>query len=152
MKRYFFYLIIGISAIISCNPENSFVTDSGAKLEFSKDTLQFDTVFTELGSATRILKVYNRHDKSIRISKIMLAEAPNSSFRINIDGISGTSAHDIEIAPNDSMYIFGEVTIDPDQPVSVSPFVIDEELTSVKVDNRMTDLLQETRPKHTNQL
>ena len=58
----------------------------------------------------------------------MLAEAPNSSFRINIDGISGTSAHDIEIAPNDSMYIFGEVTVDPDQPVSVSPFVIDEEL------------------------
>ena len=47
----------------------------------------------------------------------MLAEAPNSSFRINVDGIPSTTAVDVEIAPNDSLYIFGEVTVDPDQPV-----------------------------------
>ena len=69
MKNYFFYLLFGTAVVLSCNPDNSFVTDSNAMLEFSKDTLRFDTVFTELGSATRILKVYNRHDQSIRISK-----------------------------------------------------------------------------------
>ncbi len=128
MKQYFFYLIIGIAAIISCNPDSSFITDGGAKLEFSIDTLQFDTVFTERGSATRILKVYNRHDKRILISKIMIASAPNSVFRINVDGNSGAVATDVEIAANDSLYIFGEVTVDPDQPISNSPFVINDEL------------------------
>ena len=42
------------------------------KLEFSLDTLRFDTVFTERGSATRILKVYNPNDESVRISRIAL--------------------------------------------------------------------------------
>ncbi len=142
MKQYFLYLIIGIAAIISCNPDRSFITDSGAKLEFSKDTLQFDTVFTERGSATRILKVYNRHNKRIRISKIMIADAPNSVFRINVDGVSGAVANDVEIAANDSLYIFGEVTIDPDQPVSNSPFVINDELIFETNGNTQTVTLE----------
>ena len=58
----------------------------------------------------------------------MIASAPNSVFRINIDGTPGAVATDVEIAANDSMYIFGEVTVDPDQPVSASPFVINDEL------------------------
>ena len=128
MKQFLLYLIIGIALIFSCNPDNSFITDAGAKLEFSKDTLQFDTVFTERGSATRILKIYNRHNKRIRISKIMIANAPNSEFRINIDGTPGAVATDVEIAANDSLYIFGEVTVDPDLPVSASPFVINDEI------------------------
>lgn len=142
MKQYFLYLIIGISALFSCNPDNSFITDSGAKLEFSKDTLQFDTVFTERGSATRILKVYNRHNKRILISKIMIASAPNSVFRINVDGIPGAVAHDVEIAANDSLYIFGEVTVDPDQPLSNSPFVINDELIFETNGNTQTVTLE----------
>jgi hypothetical protein len=128
MKQYFFYLIIGVAVIFSCNPDKSFNTDGEAMLEFSKDTLQFDTVFTERGSATRILKIYNRYDKRINISKIMIADAPNSVFRLNVDGIPGAVATDVEIPANDSIYIFGEVTIDPDQPVSSSPFVINDEI------------------------
>ena len=142
MKQYFFYLIIGIALIFSCNPDNSFITDSGAKLEFSNDTLQFDTVFTERGSATRILKIYNRHDKRINISKIMIGDAPNSVFRINIDGTPGAVATDVEIPANDSIYIFGEVTVDPDQPVSNSPFVINDQLIFETNGNTQTVTLE----------
>ena len=34
----------------------------------------------------------------------------------------------MEIAGNDSIYIFVEVTVDPDQPLSVSPFVIEDQI------------------------
>jgi len=106
-----------------CQKER-FTTNQGDKLEFSTDTLRFDTVFTQLGSATRYFKVYNKHKKSIRISKIYLENGASSRFNLNIDGISGDSQSDIEIAPNDSLYVFAEVTINPND--SISPFILDE--------------------------
>ena len=128
LKKYLFTsIILSIVLIYACSPEDDFITSDSAKLEFSLDTLRFDTVFTERGSATRILKVYNTHNKSIRISNISLA-SPNSSFRINVDGLPTASIDDIDIAANDSLYIFGEVTVDPDAPISVSPYVIYDEI------------------------
>lgn len=128
LKKYLFLATIAVLFILTaCNPEERFTTSSSDKLEFSLDTLRFDTVFTERGSATRILKIYNRHKASIRISNINIANQ-NSSFRINVDGLSGTEFEDIEIAPEDSLYVFGEVTVDPDQDISISPFVIYDEL------------------------
>lgn len=108
-----------------CQKEK-FTSSADDKLEFSTDTLRFDTVFTQLGSATRILKVYNRHKKSIRISKIYLENGANSRFNLNVDGISGDSQEGLEIAPNDSMYVFAEVTINPND--QNSPFVLSENL------------------------
>ena len=106
-----------------CQKEK-FTSNAADKLEFSTDTLSFDTVFTQLGSATRYFKIFNRHKKSIRISRIHLENGTNSRFNLNIDGISGDDQRDLEIAPNDSMYVFAEVTVNPtDQS---SPFVIDE--------------------------
>ena len=119
-------LVIGL-ALTFCQKER-FTTDAADQLGFSTDTLRFDTVFTELGSATRILKVYNTHKKSIRISRIFLENGASSRFHLNIDGISGGDQTDIEIAPNDSLYIFAEVTINPDLPPAASPFVLDENL------------------------
>ena len=112
----------------SCKPTDDFDLGTDVRLEFSLDTLRFDTVFTELGSATRILKVYNPQKKDIQINKISIKNDPNSFFRINVDGITGNIATDVEIAGKDSLYIFAEVTIDPDAPLSNSPFVIEDYL------------------------
>lgn len=130
MKKHFFYTIVIIAiALIACNKEDKFTTSSGDMLEFSLDTLRFDTVFTELGSATRFIKVYNRHKESIRISRVALGEGANSKFRLNVDGIpTNDETGDIIIFPEDSIYIFGEVTINPDDPLSISPFVIHDEI------------------------
>jgi hypothetical protein len=108
-----------------CQKEK-FTTDAADKLEFSTDTLRFDTVFTQLGSATRILKIYNRHKESLRVSKIYLENGADSRFNLNVDGISGDSQTDLEIAPNDSMYVFAEVTVNPND--QNSPFVLGENL------------------------
>lgn len=106
-----------------CQKEK-FTSSPADKLEFSADTLRFDTVFTQLGSATRYFKIYNRHKESIRISNIFLENGANSRFNLNIDGISGDAQENLEIAPNDSMYVFAEVTINPND--QNSPFVIGE--------------------------
>ncbi len=117
-----------LSLLLTLCQKERFTTNGADKLAFSSDTLRFDTVFTQLGSATRILKVYNRHPESIRISRIYLANGAGSRFNLNIDGLPGNSQRDIEIAPNDSLYVFAEVTINPNQPVTASPFVLDEAL------------------------
>ncbi|MDV7394966.1 hypothetical protein RZS08_26510, partial [Arthrospira platensis SPKY1] len=119
-------LLLGIGAFIfllGCRHERMFRTDGDVRLAFSTDTLRFDTVFTELGSSTRILKVYNTYGQFLRISSISFATGESTRFRMNVDGLPGEFFEDVEIAPNDSIYVFVEVTIDPDQPLSVSPFV-----------------------------
>ena len=54
----FFAAIVGL-ALTSCI-EDDFTTSSSDVLEFSTDTLAFDTVLTEEGTATRRFMVYNR--------------------------------------------------------------------------------------------
>jgi hypothetical protein len=122
--KYLFFLIPLTLVLFACSKEDKFTTKSSDKLEFSVDTLRFDTVFTELGSATRFFRVYNRHKESITISKIRLAGNQQSKFNLNVDGIPGDVHEDVVIYPNDSIYIFAEVTINPDDPLSVSPYFV----------------------------
>lgn len=97
----------------SCQPERNFIEDSDARLEFTVDTLFFDTVFTSIGTVTEAFKVKNPHKQFIRIDEISLARGAFSVFRINVDGVSGLRFSDLELAPRDSMYIFVEATLDP---------------------------------------
>src|SRR5690606_16299574 len=73
----------------------------------------FDTIFTTIGSSTQNLKVYNPYDENILISRIKVSGGEFSNFRLNINGISSNEANDIEIPARDSIFIFVEVTIDP---------------------------------------
>ncbi|MCB0704109.1 MAG: hypothetical protein KDC34_02325 [Saprospiraceae bacterium] len=128
LVRVLFLVSMVLIVFSSCRKDRMLITGSEALLSFSVDTLRFDTVFTELGSATQILKVYNPHDLSIQIDKIFIESGSNSKFRINIDGVPGNTAEDLIIEPNDSLYIFAEVTVNPDEPVSLSPFVLEDGL------------------------
>ncbi len=85
------------------------------KLEFSADTLVFDTVFTSIGSATRSFKVYNRNSADISISSIRLWGGEGSSYRMNVDGRPTPMAHDVLLRKNDSLFVFVEVTINPNE-------------------------------------
>lgn len=148
----FLVLLLGLSAsfwIFSCTTEEDFTTDSNATLEFSVDTLRFDTVFTEIGSATRYFKVYNRNDRSIRISKISLLGSSRVAFRMNVDGVPGKELTDVEIRANDSIYVFAEVTIDPNQPLSVSPFVVEDRIL-FETNGNLQDVLLEAWGQNAN--
>ncbi len=126
MKIYLFAIAV-VLMHLSCVKE-SFETSSNADLTFSVDTLHFDTVFTQVGSATRSFKIFNNESKSLKLDRVYLESGANSKFRMNVDGIDGNEVGKVEIRPNDSIYVFVEVTVDPDQPLSTSPFVIEERL------------------------
>lgn len=119
MKRYL-YFIFSISFLIfwsSCRTDFEFSPSTGS-LEFSKDTVYLDTVFTNIGSSTYNLKVYNRSNTDIVIPTLRLAQGQNSFYRLNVDGLTGEGSsigkefQNIEILAKDSMYIFIETTID----------------------------------------
>lgn len=112
MRLSIFLALCIILTFFNCKKED-FITDKSAKLNFSIDTLKFDTVFTAIGSATQMLKVYNPHKDFIKISSVNLAGGEASPFRLNIDGLKAKMAKNVEIAPKDSLIIFIEVTINP---------------------------------------
>lgn len=111
-----FVLFAGIALLINLSAckKNQLITSPNAVLEFSLDTLTFDTVFTDMGSATKRFKVYNPHSQSIEISNIWLAGGQHSDYNINIDGANTSTVENVEIPANDSIYIFVNVRIDPD--------------------------------------
>ena len=125
LMRYFISFIICITliSISSCRKDFSSIPNSG-KLEFSKDTVFLDTIFTNIGSATYNLKVYNRSRNAITIPSIQLEKGATSNYRLNVDGISGQEFNDIDILAKDSIFIFIETTINVSkQP---NPLYLDE--------------------------
>src|SRR5690625_4391322 len=79
---------------------------SEGKLRFSKDTVFLDTVFSNIGSSTYRLTVYNDSRKDISIPQIKLNQGENSKYRLNVDGIPGTDFKNIENLDTDSIYVF----------------------------------------------
>lgn len=55
--------------------------------------------------------VYNRHDKILNISSIKVRNNDKGLFRLNVDGISGKEFNNIDIRPNDSIFIFVDVKL-----------------------------------------
>jgi hypothetical protein len=97
----------------ACFPERQYVEGSEAKLDFTLDTLFFDTVFTTVGTVTKSFRVKNPHNQFISIDEISLAGGPSSVFRVNVDGDPGIQFSGVEIAPGDSLFVFVEATLDP---------------------------------------
>ena len=126
MRSLLFCSICFLFIAYSCNKEADFLLDDSAKLSFSLDTLRFDTVFAELGSATRFVKIYNDNDQPVLLNSVRLQKGEDSFFRINVDGIPANEVRDVEVAANDSVYVFAEVTVDPNNPLSTSPYVVEE--------------------------
>lgn len=109
----------------ACQGEMKFTGDKNVQLYFSTDTLHFDTVFTTVGSTTRHLKIYNKNKYAIKTS-VKLVGGKYSSFRLNIDGKASDKFDDLEIMGNDSIYMFAEVNIDPQN--QNSPIVISDSI------------------------
>ncbi len=99
--------------IFSSCRKDELLTNSGAKLSFSTNEVLFDTVFTTVGSTTKIFRIINRNSQPINVAKIYVATGTNSQFRINVDGISASSFNDIEILGGDSLFVFVQVTVNP---------------------------------------
>ncbi|HTL82644.1 MAG TPA: choice-of-anchor Q domain-containing protein [Bacteroidia bacterium] len=120
------FIALLVSSFLAGCRKDKLDTDPNAKLTLSEDTIVFDTVFTTIGSATRHFLVHNTSHNSIKISSITLAGGSNSPFHLNIDGTPTSSISDVIIAGGDSMYIFVDVTIDPNN--SNNPLMVEDSI------------------------
>jgi hypothetical protein len=120
-----FFCILLTSIFSSCVNE-SITTDPLDKLEFSTDTLTIDTVFTSVGTVTRHFKILNTHSQDIVIAHIDFKNTAQKTYKINVDGTSGTSFQNVRIPANDSLYVFVEATVDP--TANTTLFFLDETL------------------------
>lgn len=98
--------------IFSCR-KDSFITSPDARVQFSSDTLKFDTLFVTAGSTYRSLKIINDNNQKLRISSLQLMGGSGSVYRINVDGVAGSSFSNLEIEANDSIYVFVQVNVNP---------------------------------------
>ncbi|TXG39482.1 hypothetical protein [Seonamhaeicola maritimus] len=113
MSRYLYFVLtlLFLTLWSSCRKDFEFSPSTG-NLGFSKDTVYLDTVFTNIGSSTYNLKVYNNSDNDISIPSVRLALGEASNYRLSIDGMAGKAFNNVELLAKDSLYIFVETTID----------------------------------------
>ncbi len=116
-NKFAFAIVILICSLFSLQcKKNLTTTSSSAKLNFSANLLFFDTVFTTQGSSLRVFVVHNNNSEAIDISNIRLAGNYTSPFKINVDGVPGSTFSNVKIPANDSIYVFATVNVDPGNP------------------------------------
>ena len=111
------YILILTAIFVSgifhaCRIEDEFTTDPSAKLQFSVDTIYFDTVFTQLDSSgvrpisvTQQIRVINPNNNAVKTNIRLSGNFP-SVFKLNIDGQSTNQVYGKEIYGKDSLIIF----------------------------------------------
>ena len=110
---------------VSCK-KDSFITNAGATLTITQDSIKFDTVFATTGSITRSFKLINNNNQKLLLSQVKLMGGSASAFRININGNQSSEENDITIAANDSIYIFVSVFVN--QTTAQLPFILSDRI------------------------
>ncbi len=130
--------LFALISISSCRKDFETSPSSGG-LTFSKDTIFLDTVFTNIGSSTYNLKVYNKSNSAITIPTIGLENGVASNYRISVDGLTGNAFENVDILARDSLYIFIETTIDFD--AVTDPLYTDRILFDTGTNEQHVDLV-----------
>lgn len=107
-----FFALMGLFSLIPACISDDITDSASAKLQFSTELLSFDTIFTDQGSVTARLKVFNPDKKGVVISRIGFRN-PSSNFTLNVDGMAGKLFENVEIRGRDSIFVFVECFIDP---------------------------------------
>lgn len=126
------------SLLTSCISD-AITTSPSDVLTFSRDTVSFDTVFTDVGTPTARLVVHNRASKGINISSISFKNE-NTCFRMNVDGVSGSDFHDVEIRAKDSIYMFVECLLPETE--GNKPYLMEDAIEFVTNGVRQSVLLE----------
>ena len=126
---FLFWSFITLVALVlnSCKDDTSFFTKS-ADLTLRTDTLFFDTVFTSTNSripmsVNKQIIVVNPYKQAVK-SSFRLRGGAESVFRINVDGEVGPEVDEIEIGANDSVFVFVELSVEPNNDPNSLPLIV----------------------------
>ncbi|MES2850188.1 MAG: hypothetical protein V4685_14110, partial [Bacteroidota bacterium] len=123
---FLYFLFFAFFLSISSCKKDSFITSATARLSTSADSIKYDTVFTSIGSTTQSFTIRNENDQKLLVSSIKIMGSSSSPYKININGLAATEARDIEIAAEDSIYVFVTVNINPN--LNDLPFIVKDSI------------------------
>lgn len=111
-QTLFFLLFLGaaLTGLTGCI-EDGVSTSVNEQPVFSTDTLRLGRVWTGAPTPTSRFTVYNRHDKILNLSRVAFSDDPDCHYRLNVDGTAGREVTNVEIRPNDSIFVFVEATL-----------------------------------------
>ncbi|RZK37186.1 MAG: hypothetical protein EOO57_05930 [Hymenobacter sp.] len=133
LKKYFLPVLVLLSAALSltmpgCKPREEELQTSGG-LEFSADTVKFDTVFTTLKTVTKRLWVYNRNPKGVNVDLVNLDQPTTSPYTLIVNGDLKQTATNLFIRGEDSLLILVRAKLpDNGQSAPNRPYVLEEKL------------------------
>lgn len=98
----------------SCISEEDFPTPASARLRFSVDTLDLDTVLIRTASATRTFTIYNDSKDGVSITDIAFEGEDRDRFLANVDGtfINAGLTQSIDCRGKDSLIAFVQFNAD----------------------------------------
>jgi len=126
MKSILTLLFLSVTFILASCKKDTFITAPDARVSITVDSLKYDTVFTATGSVTQSFKIINENNQRLNISSVKLMGGNSSAYKINADGIIGPEINNIEIRPNDSIYVFVSVVIN--QNTANLPFIVQDSI------------------------
>lgn len=129
--RYLFPLFLVLSCLLTflpgCEPKEDLIQTTG-RLEFSQDTVLFDTVFTTVRTVTKRLWVYNRNGGAVK-TDIALAGTAGATYSLIIDGDAGTAKSNVLIRGNDSLQVLVRAVLgDNGQATAAKKFLVEDQI------------------------
>ena len=106
-------LVLSLLLLLNSCRKDTFITSPEARIGLSIDTLKFDTVFVSAGSTFRTLIIKNENDQQLRLSSLKLMGGSGSVYKMNVDGTAGNQFSNLDIAANDSLFVFIQVNVNP---------------------------------------
>ena len=122
--KYILYSVIFSIVLMGCSVENA--EKIASDLRFSTDTLLFDTLFTQKGSFSKRLTVYNDGLTDVIIPGISISNNSSTFYKLIISGIESNSVENIKLRARDSLLILASVNIDPSQ--TNLPFIVKDSI------------------------
>lgn len=126
--RYLFPLFIVLSCCLTflsgCEPKEDLVQTTG-KLEFDRDSVKFDTVFTTIKTVTKRLWVYNRNSGAVK-TDVSLAGKQGATYSLIINGDAGNSISGVTVRGNDSLLVLVRAVLGDNS--TTKPFLLEDQL------------------------
>jgi len=121
-----FILALLTLSFAACNKDEDITFDPNARINFSTDSVLFDTVFTSIGSTVRRFKIFNYNEKAINLDEIKIGGGANSPFLINVNGKQMVEGKNVKINGKDSINVLVKVNINP--TAQNQPFIVQDSI------------------------
>lgn len=132
-NRTLTFLVCLVALFNSCIDES--IYSGSTLLKFSKDTVLFDTIFTRQPgsiypiSVTKIISVKNTENAWVK-ANFNLGGGIKSPYKMNIDGVAGKEIKNLEIGPQDSVFVFIQCALEANNQINPA-LVLDSLIATV---------------------